>query len=103
MYFLGLKHKNAILGWYIPPQLHTKPSLDIREGKYSGTKSSNRIKISRFVQVNYYIFTDFRPPLLGVDGVGGYGWGGCGCGCVWGVPCMNAHTHACIHIHMHAL
>ena len=99
MYFLGLKHKNAILRWDTPTC--TPNLVYIRAGKYSGTKSSNRIKISRFVQVNYYILTDFGPPPLGVGEVGGYGW-------VWvwvwvwvcmGCP-MHAHTHACTHIHM---
>ena len=60
-------------------------------------KSSNRIEISRLVQV-LLNFDWFRgSPILGGKGVGGWGMG-------WwqGPPHTRAHACACTHVHAHA-
>ena len=60
-------------------------------------KSSNRIEISRLVQVLLNFDWFWGSPILGVGGVGGWGWG-------WWQHPPHTCTHAltCTHMHAHA-
>ena len=81
---LGLKHKNAILGW----DTCTSNLVHIRAGKYRAHRSLNRIQLSRLIQVSLH-FSDLGTPALGRGRWVRKCLGTCG------VP-----LHACMHRHM---
>ena len=89
------KHKSAI--WNRTPPTYTSNLVYMCAGGFTGTKSSNRIELSRLVQelLNFGVFGSLR--------LGGEGWVD-GVGDGLRVPHTHVHTHAhthtCMHMHV---
>ena len=93
---MGQKHKSAICDR--TPPTYTSNLVYMCAAGFRGPKSSNRIELSRLVQV-IEIWCFGLPVALGKGQVGGGVSGGMGVS-PHTCTCMHTHTHTCIELQM---